>query len=129
MHQCPRQGEPVRKAATGSPFPTPSRLIPNVAAMPVLGGFPMRGVLNEPINHFKADLLGIRNAARQRCRFIEFSVNEKLDLGRLTGFGVDLNDDSNSAKSGRPVAGFGLLPHSLHFSVLSPVLPVPEERH
>jgi hypothetical protein len=95
--------------------------------MPVLGISPCRILCDLPVYDFLGYPLGDLQGACDGCRFNPATSNEKFDLGRATGFRVNPNDDAYSAKSVRPVASFfSLPPHKPLFSVLSPVLPVPE---
>jgi hypothetical protein len=105
--------EHSRHGGQSQSIPNPSRLLPNVAVMSVLGISPCRILCDLLVYDFQGcDLQG----ACDGCQFDPATSNEKLDLGRATGFRVNPNDDAYSAKNGRPASGVSpLFPHCFHF--------------
>jgi hypothetical protein len=106
-----------------------SRLLPNVAVMPVLGISPC-GILRDlAVCDFQGYPFGDLQAACDGRRFRELAAEVPGYFSRLVGFGVDPDSDRKSSVVGKPILrGSALLPHSRHFRFL-PVLPVPKERH
>jgi hypothetical protein len=98
--------EHSRHGGQSQAIPKPSRLLPNVAVMPVLGISPCRILRDLPVYDFHGDLLGDLQGACDRSEFDPATSNEKLDLDRATGYRANPYDDSDSAKRGTPVAGF-----------------------
>jgi hypothetical protein len=119
--------EHSRHGGQSQAIPKPSRLLPNVAVMPVLGISPS-GILSHLLIHdFQGYPLCYLQAACDRRGFRELAVEVPGYFSRLVGFRVDPNPDRNSFVLGKPILrGSALPPHKPSFSVLSPVLRVPE---
>jgi hypothetical protein len=93
----------------------PSRLLPNVAVMPVLGISPLRVFRNLDIDNLNGDFLGNRKAAGNWRDLGQNSSDVPANLHRFAGFRIDLYPDRNPPVVRVPIAVCAFLPHRLHF--------------
>jgi hypothetical protein len=96
----------------------------------MLGLSPVRVFRNLGIHDLNGDFLGNRKAAVDRGGLGQNSADIPRDFGRITRFRVDFYTNSQTPVSRRPIsARRALIPHCLHFSVLSLIGHIGQGRH